>query len=151
MRKALKEYLACHWPELTSRGAWADARPGFIIELMSESAAHREDGWWGTRQVRTPPVPVWVDLRRALPPQQVGVRTGTAMRIRAAGVDNSRLAPGVLLAWQQTATGDRWAQVRAELVNRNEHARMIAELWVPQHAVQRRDEAAEADDELAGR
>lgn len=119
---------------------------------MSESAVHgNDDGWWGTRQVRIPPVPVWVDLRRALPPQQVGVRPGTAMRVRAAGVDNSRQAPGVLLAWHQTITGDRWAQVRAVLVNRNQRARLIAELWVPQTAVQRRDEPAEADEELTRR
>lgn len=119
---------------------------------MSESAAHgNEDGWWGTRQVRTPPVPVWVDLRRALPPQQVGVRPGTAMRIRAAGVDNSRLAPGLLLAWQLTATGDRWAQVRVELVNRNRRGLLFTELWVPQNAVQPRDTPAAVDEELTGR
>ena len=112
---------------------------------MSDSAAG--DGWWGTREWRDPGVPVWVDLRSALPPQQAGVRPGTPMRVRAAGVDNSRQAPGALLAWHQTATGDRWAQVRVELTNRNRQAHLVAELWVPQLAVEPRDEPAGVDDE----
>lgn len=96
-------------------------------------------------------MPVWVDLRAVFPPQQVGVRPGTPMRVRAAGLDNGRQAAGMLLAWQQTTTGDRWAQVRVELINRNRRARLIAEVWVPQTAVQRRDEPATADEELARR
>lgn len=116
---------------------------------MSEISGR--DGWWGTREERDPPTPIWVNLRRAMPPQQVGVREGTALRVRAAGIDNGRQAAGLLLAWHQTATGDRWAQVRVELTSRNGRGRLITELWVPQDAVQRRDEPTVVDEELAGR
>lgn len=69
------------------------------------------------------------------------------MRVRAGGIDNSRAAPGLLLAWHLTATGDRWAQVRVELVNRGERGRLITETWVPENTVRPREEpAASLDD-----
>lgn len=109
-----------------------------IIEHVSE--ASEEYGWSGTRVPRDPPVPVWVDLRRVFAPQRVGLQPGTPLRVRAAGIDNSRTAPGELVAWHHTATGDRWAHVqRVELVNRNGHGRLVTELWVPEAAVSPRE------------
>lgn len=62
------------------------------------------------------------------------------MRVRAAGVDNGRLAEADLVAWHLTATGDRWAHVRAvELVSRNGRGHLMTEMWVPEAAVRPRD------------
>lgn len=98
------------------------------------------DGWWGTLQWRDPMTPVWVDLRRALPPQGVGVQDGTPMRVRAAAVDVGRQAPGWLAAWQCTHTGDWYADVRAvELVSRNGRGRRTVAMLVPAAAVRPRD------------
>lgn len=93
----------------------------------------------GTRDERDPPVPVWVDLRRVFPPQRTGVRPGTPMRVRAAGVDLVREVPGDLLAWQLTITGDRWAQIRLELTNRSKRGRVSTEVWAPESAVRQRE------------
>ncbi len=84
-------------------------------------------------------MPVLVDLRLALPPQSVGVRRGTPIRVRSAGIDNGERVPALMVAWHHTRTGDRWAHLRdVELRNANGRGRLLTEMWAPEAAVQLR-------------
>lgn len=97
-----------------------------------------EDGWWGTRRELDPPMPVWVQLQRALPPSRFGLK-GVPLRVRQSGIDVTATVPGELLSWHQTMTGDWWAKVRIEVTNRLERDRMLLVQLVPANAVRPRE------------
>ncbi|QRK89682.1 hypothetical protein [Saccharopolyspora erythraea] len=83
------------------------------------------------------PRPVWVYLPLVFPPARV-VSREVPIGVRAYGIDNTATVPGELLAWQLTATGDWWAQIRLTLHNRNQRGALETELWAPGAAVRPR-------------
>lgn len=96
--------------------------------------ATQPEDWWGTRWVYAPPRPVWLVLARALPPSRVS--SGDApLRVRARGVDISRTLPAELMAWQQTSTGDWFAELTVCLVNRTGSGAHDTMLYAPAAAV----------------
>lgn len=112
---------------------WRRRSPRFTIELVCD-----ESGWWGTRVEYEPARPVWLELARALPPGRVR-RGDVPLRVQAAGIDIARVLPAQLHAWQQTNTGDWYAEVQATVVNRTERAHHETWLLAPASAVRPRD------------
>ena len=95
------------------------------------------EGWAGPERRPDRPVPVVVDLARALPPSRVG-SGNTPLQVAAFGLNNGDRVPGLLDAWIQMRTGDWYALVRFEATSAN--AKMSWKLCqlVPRHAVWRR-------------
>ncbi|MEV4728757.1 hypothetical protein [Saccharopolyspora sp. NPDC049426] len=101
--------------------------------------AHKDGDWQGTRQRPDAPVPVWIKLAYVLPPSpRPGGLDGIPLRVRAAGIDITKIVPGVLLAWHQTITGDWWALVTFELTNRSRRPGLVVTQLVPPAAVRQR-------------
>ncbi|RRO13148.1 hypothetical protein EIL87_26285 [Saccharopolyspora rhizosphaerae] len=93
------------------------------------------DGWQGTRRRPHTPLPIWVHLARALPPQR-GIGYGrTPLRVRAGGIDIAATVPGVLVAWHQTSVGDWWALATFEMTNRTGKPAVVVTQLVPAAAV----------------
>lgn len=85
-----------------------------------------------------PARPVWLELARALPPGRLR-RSDVPLQVQA-GIDIARVLPAQLHAWQQTSTGDWFAEVQATVVNRTERAHH--EVWLLAAAVSPRDGAS---------
>lgn len=64
------------------------------------------------------------------------------LRVQAAGIDIARFLPAQLHAWQQTSTGDWYAEVQATVVNRTERAHHENWLLAPAAAVRPRADAS---------
>lgn len=98
----------------------------------------RTDPWQATRRELTTPLPVWVELPRALRPSRVGSGRAVPLRVRAGGIDNAATVPGLLLAWHRTTTGDWFALTRFTATNRAGTAQLELTHLVPADAVRPR-------------
>lgn len=104
-----------------------------ILEFVFDT-----DGWWGTRVEYPCPRAVWLTLRQVFPPRRVRY-DDVPLRVRAAGIDVARVERAELYAWQQTSTGDWFAEVQVIVTNPTERAEHEAWLFVPAAAVRPRE------------
>lgn len=79
------------------------------------------DPWCGTCRTLDPPQQVWVNLAQLVPPTRVS-SADVPLRVRAAGLEATGHAPGLLESWHQTMTGDWFGLVRMAIPNRAQTA-----------------------------
>ncbi len=111
---------------------YPDSPTTSIIEHVFD---HESEAIGRTHRPLDPPLPVWVDCARMLQPR-AQVRMDTVrMRVRAYGLDASRVIPGELLGWYQLMVGGHWGLVRCTLASRNERVHLEVTQLAPADAL----------------
>lgn len=101
------------------------------------------------RRTVIPPVPVVVELGKAIPTRQpTGFgRDKIAMKVKVGGLDLTRRVPGLLHAWARVSDGSWLGLVEMVLWTANGHGQLPVMQWCPAPALSPRDaEAAGAVD-----